>query len=191
VVDRAPAPGDVEVLHIAGVDLVEWRVLRAAGLAGVAAPFASGRTVLREGGRRTEKDGAKEARGGQGYPDSRLGRTPIVTSKEPNGAILSCGRGNAERWLWSVCDSRTHLPGGLSPPRSRGRLLPPPSSSTPGPVDGEHRAERGRFAAEIHVPLHRAAPSPSPDPTSGCVLRAGSEHPQNGHLSGPVPSSSM
>ena len=51
LVGRAPAPGDLQVVEVARVDLIEARVLRAAQVATVSGPLAVGRAVLRGGGR--------------------------------------------------------------------------------------------------------------------------------------------
>ena len=45
-VGRRPAPGNLKVVEVAGVDLVEGRVLGAAGVAAVASPFAVRGAVL-------------------------------------------------------------------------------------------------------------------------------------------------
>ena len=53
-VDGLPAPGDAQVAEVARVDLVQRGVLRAAVVAGVAAPFAVDGAVLRGGGHSRE-----------------------------------------------------------------------------------------------------------------------------------------
>ena len=42
VVDRLPAPGDLELMHVVAVDLVERRVLAAPAVSGVVVPLAGG-----------------------------------------------------------------------------------------------------------------------------------------------------
>src|SRR5205814_1250602 len=37
---RLPAPGDLQSFDVRGVDLIEWRIARAAGIASIDAPFA-------------------------------------------------------------------------------------------------------------------------------------------------------
>ena len=54
-VGRLPAPGDSKIGEVAGVDLVEGRVLGAAGVAAVAPPFTAGRAVLGARLGRTER----------------------------------------------------------------------------------------------------------------------------------------
>ena len=55
-VGRLPAPGDLEVAEVAGVDLVEGRVLGAADVAAVGRPLAVGRRpLLRRHGRRGQQ----------------------------------------------------------------------------------------------------------------------------------------
>ena len=60
-VDGLPAPGDAQIVEVAGVDLVERGVLGAAVVAGVAAPLAVDGAVLRGGGL-----GRENERGGDG-----------------------------------------------------------------------------------------------------------------------------
>ena len=50
LVGRTPAPGDLQIVEVGRVDLIEARVLRAAEVAAVGGPLAVGRPVLRGGG---------------------------------------------------------------------------------------------------------------------------------------------
>ena len=68
VIHRAPAPGDAQVLHVAGADLVQRRVLRAARVPGVAAPLAARRALLRRDGSSGDERRAEDARAGQRQP---------------------------------------------------------------------------------------------------------------------------
>ena len=92
VVDRPPTPGDVEILHVVGADLIQRRVLRAARLPGVAAPFAARRALLRDRGRRPpQHERAKDADSRQRRPESRHGRSPSLRRSRP----VHCDRGSA------------------------------------------------------------------------------------------------
>ena len=51
LVDRRARPGDLQLIHVAGIDLVERRVLRRAVVGGVGAPLPVDRPLLGERGR--------------------------------------------------------------------------------------------------------------------------------------------
>ena len=98
----------MQVLHVAGVDLVERRVLRAARLAGVAAPFSAGRALLRRGRRREEK-GSEES------------------SQEDDEAEAAC---DGPRTVGSRHDVRHHWSAAGGSANVTSRLLPSGASSS-------------------------------------------------------------
>ena len=147
LVDRRAGPGDLQLVHVAGIDLIERRVLRCAEVGGVSTPLPVDRPVLGERGR-----------GGAGQDDNER------TSQGAGGNVAFAHH----RFLQSQ-SGQMRIIGRRRAPSAQGRSAAPQTRSNrrrPRP-GGQSSAQPARSPRLNSLPLRSTAPTPGPQPGRG------------------------